>query len=513
MNKKRSSVKTVSRKIVSVLSHYYFFIGVVTFFFLQMLLVALFSNYPMLFDEEYHLGIIDIYSRQWLPFIITQPPEAAFHGDITRYGSYLFHYIMSFPYRVITLFTNDIQTIMILLRLICIGFVIGGVIVFRKFLLTAGVSRALTHTSIAVFTLIPLVPFALSQLNYDTLAFLLIPSILLLAIKVVDAKKHQTSLFLVLIGSSMLSSLVKFTILPIAFASVVFCLYHLYKQHDKKIIKVAKKQFSQYSKKTVVVISLFLVIATGLFVERYMVNIVSYRNIEPKCDQVHSRESCMEYTVWRRDTTWREANEAKNTPRDNPIVYTTSYWAPHIFNDFFVVGAFVYLPADKPLEIRYLPSGPGSLQASSGNPLLRVVGWVVLFISVILFIFNWKKIPHKKLLGLMALVLVIYTASLWVRNYTDYLRIGAGTAAQGRYFIPLLIPIFALLGSMYAVLLKKQMYKLTLLAVCAVFLSQGGGVANYILYSNPKWYWVEGRQTITNINMSARKVLRSFTPF
>ncbi len=50
--------------------------------------IAVSAIYPMLFDEEYHLGIIEIYSHQLSPFITVQPPEAAFHGDITRYGSY-----------------------------------------------------------------------------------------------------------------------------------------------------------------------------------------------------------------------------------------------------------------------------------------------------------------------------------------------------------------------------------------------------------------------------------------
>lgn len=513
MSKNKDPFIIFLHKITNIISHPLFFVGVVILFFLQMLWIALSSNYPMLFDEEYHLGIIDIYARQWSPFITTQPPEAAFHGDITRYGSYLFHYVMSFPYRIISLFTHDMQTVVLLLRLVCISFVIGGVIMYRKVLLKASISHTLAHASIFLFTLIPLVPFAFSQLNYDALAFLLIPTILYLALQTVDSKNNQLFWFVILISLSMISTLVKFTILPIAFAAIIFCAYKLYIKHRKKIFKYLKTQFLSYSKYTIIVTGLFLVLATGLFFERYGVNLVQYKNIEPKCDQIHSRESCLQYTVWRRDTTWREANEAKNKPRDNAFMYTVSYWAPHIFNDFFVVGAFVYLPKDIPLEIRYLPSGPGSLQASAGNPVLRYAGWVFLYLTIIMFVLNWRRIPHKKLLGLMALVFVIYTASLWIRNYTDYLRIGAGTAAQGRYFLPLLIPILALVGSMYAVILKKQSYKLSMFVVCVMLLSQGGGVANYILYSNPKWYWVEGRQVITDVNMSARKTLRLFTPF
>jgi hypothetical protein len=220
----------------------------------------------------------------------------------------------------------------------------------------------------------------------------------------------------------------------------------------------------------------------------------------------------MQYTVWRRDTTWKEANDAKQVVRDNPLVYTTEYWAPHIFNDFFVVGALVN-QTDKPLELRHLPSGPGSLQASAGNPVLRYSGWVIAVISLFVVWRYWRHIPHKKLLALIALVLIIYTTSLWIRNYTDYLRIGAGTAAQGRYFIPLLIPILAVVGLALASALRHTKNRAIILTIFLLLFTQGGGVGNYILYSNQRWYWQEQRQTITSLNNSLRKILRTVIPF
>ena len=489
-----------------------FFIYILIAFTIQMGYIAYSTNYPMLFDEEYHLGIIDIYSRQVSPFITSQPPEAAFHGDITRYGSYLFHYVMSFPYRFITLFTNDIQAIVISLRFICIALVVLGMVMFRLFLLRAGVSAAITHSALVIFTLIPLVPFALSQLNYDALAFMVIPSLLYAALRTTEKQKNYSLWFVALTALALVGSLVKFTILPIAFAAVVFCVMSLYKNTGMNALNYLIADLKKAHRLITVPLLVIVCIAAGLFIERYIVNIIQHRNIEPKCDRIHTREECMQYTVWRRDTTWKEANDAKQVVRDNPLVYTNGYWAPHIFNDFFVVGALVN-QTDKPLELRHLPSGPGSLQASAGNPVLRYSGWVIAVISLFVVWRYWRHIPHKKLIALIALVLIIYTTSLWIRNYTDYLRIGAGTAAQGRYFIPLLNPILAVVGLALASALRHTKNRAIILTIFLLLFTQGGGVGNYILYSNQRWYWQEQRQTITSLNNSLRKILRTVIPF
>ncbi len=486
-----------------------FFWIILVLFALQMLWIAFSAIYPMLFDEEYHLGIIEIYSRQLSPFLSSQPAEAAFHGDITRLGSYLFHYTMSLPFWVISHFTDDIVKQVIILRIICIAFVLGGVVMWRKVLQRLNISPAMSHIVIAAFTFIPLVPFALSQLNYDSLAFLLVPLIFYLAIRSVEKGKRQVLWFITLLSVSALACLVKFTILPIATASVVFVLIATWRRHNKKVVQVWHHQLKNAPRTVLIAIGALLLLSSGLFIERYGMNLVQYRTIEPKCNQVHSREVCMNYTVYRRDTTWREANVGK--PRDSALQYTTGYWAPHIFNDFFVTGAFIY-EKEQPLEIRHLPI---TMQASAGNVVLRSAGWVMLVVSVIAILFSAKYLwrQHRQLVVLTGLVLGIYMVSLWLRNYTDYLKIGAGTAAQGRYFIPLLIPVLAVAGLAINHMLRRFELKLTFIIISVLLFTQGGGVANYILYSNDKWYWPAQRQVISDTNKNTRNFLRIFIRF
>lgn len=497
---------------VRLLSSKYFFGLIVAFFLFQMAWIALSAIYPMLFDEEYHLGIIEIYSRQAGPFIATQPFEAAFHGDITRYGSYLFHYLMSGPYWLVSHLTGDLMTQVITLRFVCIGFVLAGLVLWRKFLLRAGLSQALTHTSIGVFTLIPLVPFALAQLNYDSLAFLLVPAVFYLALRAREPGRRQFYWTMLLLSVAPLACLVKFTMLPIVFVAVLFAFVFLWREHGAKLSRVLRKQAQALPRPTVIFLALFFMLAGGLFIERYGVNLAHYRTIEPKCDRLHPREECSQYTVWRRDTTWRASNAAINKPRDSPFEYTSEYWAPHIFNDFFVTGAFVY-QEPRELEIRYLPSGPGSLQATGGNKVLRYAGWALFLVALLAVAITWRRLPNKKLRYLVVSTVLVYATALWIRNYTDYLSIGSPTAAQGRYFIPLLIPILAVAGLAFGRLLGRLRNKLVFLALCGLLLTQGGGVMTYMLYSKPNWYWPANNQVIRQANDSAHTLIRSFTPF
>ena len=474
--------------------------------------IALSAIYPMLFDEEYHLGIIEIYSRQISPFIVAQPPEAAFHGDITRYGSYLFHYLMAGPYWVISQLTQDLMTQVIVLRFICISFILVGLVMWRKFLLKAGVSQAMTHTAIAIFTLIPLVPFSLAQLNYDALAFALVPTVFYLAFKAQEAGKRQLVWLVVLLSTAALACLVKFTMLPIVFVVVLLALGLLWREHRTKMFARMKTQLLALPKLTVILLSIVFILSAGLFFERYGVNLAKHHTIDPKCDRLHSVKECSQYTVWRRDTTWKAANDSNNKPRDNAFIYTRNYWAPHIFNDFFVTGAFVYTES-RALEIRYLPSGPGSLQATGGNKVLRYGGWAMFFVALLAIIITWRRLPNKKLRYLVVGTVLVYGAALWIRNYSDYLSIGSPTAAQGRYFIPLLVPILAVAGLAFSHLLSRLRYKLIFLLLCCLLLTQGGGVMNYMLYSKKNWYWPDNNHAIERANNSARKALRSFIPF
>ncbi len=499
-----------SRRVTRVLAHRYFFIFVLVLFFLQMAWIALSAIYPMLFDEEYHLGIIDIYSRQLSPFIAIQPPEASFHGDITRYSSYFFHYLMSFPYRLVDMFTDDLITKVIAMRLVCISLVLVGFCLFRKVLLGFGVSRATTHSVLLVFSFIPIVPFALAQINYDSLQFLWVPLLIYLAQGASRRSSHQgwyTSLF---IGVACLAIVTKFTALPIVLACTVFIAFYLWRHYRAKVLTTLWRQFRGLPRAKLIIASCLVVLGLGLAGERYGANLITYRAYEPSCDRLRSKEDCRQNNVFRRNDNRRSEQAAQPKELMNLPQYASLYWAPHIFGDFSVVAAFVY--EDKAdMQLRYLPT---DMQASGGNRAFNysarfivVVSFLVLIVAAIR-----RQLSPSPLFALAFLVVIFYAGAHLLRGYADYVSLGSAVAAQGRYYIPLLILVLAAVAVALQHQLKSTRLKLVVLCLCLLPLTQGGGAANYMLYSNAKWYWPRHEKIIEKANLTARTVLRSFIP-
>src|SRR5690606_3687894 len=101
--------------------------------------------------------------------------------------SYLFYYLMSWPLRILRLFTDSATLQIIGLRLINIAFFAGGLVLYRRALLAVtGRSRVVSNVTLLFFVLTPAVALLPGAVNYDNLAFLLFALLLLLAVKVIQ---------------------------------------------------------------------------------------------------------------------------------------------------------------------------------------------------------------------------------------------------------------------------------------------------------------------------------------
>lgn len=484
--------------LVRIASHNLFFWGVVFLFAINALWIAFSAVYPMLFDEEFHVGIVEVYSHQLSPFITSQAAETVFHGDLTRSTSYLFHWLMSFPYRFITLFTSELATQVIFLRIINICFVVISLWLFRKTLLLGGFSKPLSNVSILFFTLIPLVPFTAAHVNYDNLIMIFTAAIFYASLKSIKKSSQQAAWVVMVAIVGFLGSLTKFTFLPVFAATMLFVAFYLYKQYGKNAPAKLFRQYKKVSKPVGIFLVAIAIVSAGLFIERYGGNIIQYRSLEPRCDRIHSEELCRQYNIWDRNTRWAERYEKEQWPLWNPAEYIFYRWVPHIFSDLFITGA--YTGGD--IEIR---KPLGHLEASPGTIVLRVVGWSVFIGSILLTIIFWRRLGLKKARFLFLGTIGLYAGALWFKNYTDYLTYGWPVATQGRYFIPFLIPFIAMTGYAFSVAIKKRYIKEILLVIALLLFTQGAGATTYILYSNKNWYWPN--HTVQEINQSAQKVL------
>lgn len=90
------------------------------------------SRFPMAFDEAYHFGLIRFFSHHPDPLVTSQAADTYKYGALIQNSSLLYHYLMSFPYRLIAAVTQNPEMQVIALRFINIALLVGTLFVMRR---------------------------------------------------------------------------------------------------------------------------------------------------------------------------------------------------------------------------------------------------------------------------------------------------------------------------------------------------------------------------------------------
>jgi hypothetical protein len=479
-------------KIRVFMSSEAFFYTVMVLFFLSSLWIALSGRYPMAFDENYHYGIIKAYSHQLSPFFSHPPLHSEALGDITRFPSYLFHYLLSFLYRLLSLFTNSDSVKIIVLRIINIMLLGSSLFVFRRIFKKLKVGSGVSNIALLFFVLTPVVPFLAAQINYDNLLIPLTAWALLLLLTVIErlkAGKLDVRLSIGLLTLCLFTSLVKYTFLPI-FAVIgvagIYVMVHERKRQKLQIWKQLKSSFKMLGLSSKLMLVVGLVLGLGLFVERYGVNIVKYHSPVPDCQQVLSEKSCLQYGPWARD--YYLVHSKTGPPSWNALRYTGHWSAQNMHELFFAIDQNYY--------------------EQSPLPLPYYAAWIFGGAGLLLIILNWKKLRQLPHFNLATGIILFYAAALWADNYHRFLTVNWPVAIHGRYLLPLLPLVYVLVAYAFKVSLnssKPASYFKIPLATVAIFCMLQGGTVTYIVRSADSWCW--HNEAVVSINSSARRVL------
>lgn len=483
--------------ILRVLRSERFFKAILALFVLESAWIAISAAYPMVFDENTQFGVIQLYAHRLNPIFFSQPPDAAWAGPLAREPSYLYQYLMSFPYRLVSLFTDSQMIQIIFLRFINIALFGTGLVLFRRLLLRTKVSRAMANGVLLFFVLTPVVPLLAGQINYDNLVMPLAALALLLALSVSDRLTRDGHLpvgrSLQLLTLCMFSSLVQFEFLPIFMGIVLWLGWRLYKTKPLLLKKPVSSAWQKSTWQRKLLVGLPLVVAAAMFIEMYGVNLVAYHNPTPACDQVLTTQECAGYGAWQRN---QVALAHKVPVNPNPLLYGAS-WTYRMFVALF-----------------YTSSGGASPQAYylSINPLpvAFVTALAVFLVGAVLFMRYHRVIFRRyRYMGFLVFVCLLYAALLWLRNYADFIHVGQKIAINGRYLFPVALPAMLLIALAYRqAFAQKHRLKLGLMIVVLVLFLQGGGALTYIAVSNSDWYW--HNRTVVGINRVAQQIVRPF---
>ena len=483
-------VRSLSAGLTRLLSSKWCWRVVLGLFVLQAVWFVFSAQYPMAFDENYHLGLIQLHAQQWLPFFTHQPEHAGVYGAIVRDPSYLYHWLMSFPYRLVSVFTHNQTAQVIVLRLINVALFTYGLLLYRRVIRRIGASRALANSLFAVFVLIPVVPFLAAHINYDNLFFVALPLTILLALRLLGHVQSGTAdavNVLVLLSVLCLASLVKYPFLPIAAVTGLYVLWRMWRArlYGAAAFKSFWTSLRALSRvKQVVLVAIFL-LSAGLFAERYAVNLVQYHNPVPACDAVISQDECAEYGPYSRDVAYAAQKPASFHPHMASYV---PQWLYGMWYRLFFAINYDYATAPPLLVISVLALVLAALLAAA---------LVWRYSSVL------RGHPTRQFLLLLT---IGYVLVLFADGYRSYAKTGQPVAINGRYLIPFLPLVFALGGLAWSQLLRKRATAKALMAsvVIAAFLLQGGGAGTFLVRSADTWMWPNS--TVRTINRTARSI-------
>lgn len=494
----------IARKLTAFLDSRRFWYIVVAFFLFQALWLVFSAVYPMAFDEDFHLGVIRIYADHWSPFLAVHPPGADQFGAVVRDPSYLYHYLMSFPYRLLTSLTGSQTAQVIVLRLLNVAMFAAGLLLFRKVMLRAGASRPFTHSALALFILIPIVPQLAAHINYDNLLMILLPLTCLTVFNVTDAFRQQRvdiAGVLGFIAICLVMCVVKYAALPFLLAAILFMLImlvHSYWGQWKKLWPAVCADVARVRRPVLIALLAVCTLGAVLFAQRYGVNLLEYKTPVPDCGQVLTVEQCNAYGPWGRDHYYEQIKPLNFTA--NPLDYMRHWLYGMWFRTFFAVS--------------------GSTNMFANYPPLLVPAYtaiVVLVLSLAACVVWWRKVfAANAYLIFFGLLIVMYAAILWFDQYGMYRQTAQPVAINGRYLLPVLPLLAVILGrgaSLACNLVRDAARRRTLKAGLAVtvllLFLHGGGVFTFILRSDPSWYWPSA--AVQKANQTAQDILSPVT--
>lgn len=481
-------VRNLGTQLTRLLASKWCWRAVLGLFLLQAVWFVLSAQYPMAFDENYHFGLIQLHAQQWLPFFTHQPEHAGAYGAIVRDPSYMYHWLMSFPYRLVSAVTHNQTAQVIVLRLINVALFTYGLLLYRRVIRRIGVSRPLANSLFAVFVLVPVVPFLAAHINYDNLFFVALPLTILLTLRLLNYIKAGTAdavNVLVLLSVLLLASLVKYPFLPIAAVTGVYVLWRMWRAglYGPAAFKSFWASLRALSNAKQVALVVLFLLSAGLFVERYAVNLAQYRNPVPACDAVISQDECIAYGPYNRDLLYAAQKPASFHPH---VASYALQWLYGMWYRLFFAINYDYATAP---------------------PLLMISVLAIVLGMLAVVAFAWRLIPvlrgHPTRQFLLLLTLG-YVLVLFADGFQSYGKTGQPVAINGRYLIPFLPLVFALGGLAWSQLLRKwvPVKAFAASAVIAVFLLQGGGAGTFLIRSADAWMWPNA--TVRTVNRAAR---------
>lgn len=456
-------------------------IVVVFAFALQASWVAL-SVRSDIYDEPYHLAAIKAFSTRWTPFVHQSTFDGPV-GDIERYGSYLYHYLLSFPYRAAEALGAGSGVTIVMLRMFSVAAVSAALVYAWRLFRELGAGPVTANVALAVLAMTPLMVFLAGTLNYDNLLALLSTAFFYYGLKLYKADQFDVGLWLKVLLVGSLAAVTKFTFLVIAPVVLVGLLVRQVPMLRRGLQR-STTEFFKVPRRVVrgrrAFLALGALLACGLVVERYGLNVLHFGTPFPSCIAIHTADICSLQPPAARNIALDLAHPDDPLSLSGAVAYLTYQWIPLMLRYSTYIGTL----------------GPdGALRTSSLGP--HVFGALLVWsVPVVLGLDVLATTVLQRVRGARLLLAAVgmYVVVLFAQNYHEYTKLGQPTGVQGRYLLVVLPIIIGLACIALAQLISlgrasaRPRAALGAVAVIAFVLSQGGGVTSYLWASDAAWW-------------------------
>lgn len=425
-----------------------------------------------LYDEAYHLKAIGYFADGGSPWG-TQPGSLTGVGDLERYGSYLYHWLFSYPWRWTDGLADDTRRTV--LRLLTVLLVSGALLAIRRLGRALGLSGLASNIVVLIVAAVPMTTFLAVTVNYDNLAFLLLPLMWIPAVRLLGADRidgYGWTFFLLAAAGLSLS---KYSMLPLVGVTGIAVIV----AQVRVLRRTRSLGLDRWRWRPGPVAALVaVVIAVAALVERYGVNLLRFRAVQPDCADVQTVRICRTWGPWGRNYNLDRVNVDDPFTVGGLIQYVTHEWVPRTLSSWslFPVGGE---------EGTLATTGPHILGTAL---VVGVVGTVLLIVLA----------PRAALARPGGLTLFLASAAYLVilvsENFSDYLDLGEVVAVQGRYLQPVMVPLLLLAARALTAILAMNGRPVGIamrwggLVLLVFGLSQTAGLIGILARSEPEWF-------------------------
>lgn len=382
-------------------------------------------------DESYHFRSIQYYASEPItsgPFITDQDVETIPRvRTIERNVSYLYHYLLSFPVRLMNWLGLEESIQILLLRLTSAALVVYSLYVLRSLLSEISDNKLLINSTVASLSITGMFIWLAGAISYDNLANLLIFAMILQLIR--HIKSPGLIRFSWVISLGLAAVLVKYTSAPISAICIAVAAFYCTKRYGFKPHSYLRDLRGLFMSRRLasIVAAAALIMVSFLFVERVGVNLLSYGTVQPKCTHIHSLEECNTNSLLlgHHERRLQYQKEGGISSLDLSPFNHTFEWIKRYYSRLY--GYFGHK--------RF---GPGTLSQ---------LGAILIFsMFMITLLFSRRKIKLNSTVWVLIGITAVYVLLLFLFNLSTYLRLGARTAYHGRYLVPVLSFIYFFAG-------------------------------------------------------------------